>query len=111
MADKDLQELMDVFEEKFLSLERRIIALQRILPPDGMELYNNEMYKMREETGDTYTVQFKIETDKGIKTTKPTEVKAWSVRDAHFIHWDRVVYPSLKKMKEDGVIRYFKNVK
>jgi hypothetical protein len=111
MADKDLQELMEVFEEKFLSLERRIIALQRILPPDGMELYNNEMYKMREETGDTYTVQFKIETDKGIKTTKPTEVKAWSVRDAHFIHWDRVVYPKLRDMKTNGVIKWFKNVK
>ena len=110
MENEQLEQLLLTIEERLVSFERRFSSLIKSLPSDMASKYNLEKDKLRMETGTDYSVSFKIDTDKGVKNTKETIVRAWSEKDARFIHWDKVVYPQLVNMKNNGVIKWFKKL-
>jgi len=94
-------------EEKLLSIERRLIALLNILPPEWQDKVEEEKMVMRKESGKQYKVQYLIETDKG---TKPItiDVWAWSDKDAIFVGINLWVKPEMDRLQREGKIRFYK---
>ncbi len=110
MENEQLEQLLLSIEEKLVSFERRFSSLVKALPDDIAVNYNLEKDKLREKTGTDYSVKFTIDTDKGVKNTQQSIVRAWSEKEAHFLHWDRVVYPQLLRLKNEGKLKWFKNI-
>jgi hypothetical protein len=95
-------------EERILSLERRLMALLNILPPDWCDKLEEEKLVMRKETGTKYKVQYLIETDKGTKPITIDEVYAWSEKDAIFVGITLHIKPNMDRLQSDGTIRFYK---
>jgi hypothetical protein len=100
----------NTFEERLLSVERRLEALLHSLSDEHknrIEVIKDEMVKT---TGSAYTIQAVIETDKGEKTIK-FDVKAWSDKQALFYANRDIIYPNMSKLQSEGKIKWFKTLK
>lgn len=95
-------------EERLLSVERRLTALLNILPPDWCDRLDEEKLVMRKQTGEKYSVQYLIETDKGTKPFTVDEIWAWSEKDAIYVGITLHVVPNLERLQMQGKIRFFK---
>ena len=97
-------------EERLLSVERRLEALLHSLSDEHkqrVEVIKDEMVK---QTGNTYTIQAVIETDRGEKTIK-FDVKGWSEKQALYYANRDIIYPNMKKLQDSGKIKWFKTLK
>ena len=97
------------FEERLLSVERRLEALLESLTDEHknrIEVIKDTMVKT---TGKPYSIQAEIETDKGNRTIK-FDVNAWSPKQALFIANRDVIFPNMSKLQSEGKIRYFKTI-
>jgi hypothetical protein len=96
-------------EERLLSVERRLEALLQSLSDEHknrIEVIKDDMVKT---TGDAYTIQAVIETDKGEKTIK-FDIKAWSDKQALFYANRDIIYPNMSKLQSEGKIKWFKTL-
>lgn len=97
-------------EERLLSVERRLMALLNILPKEWQEKVEAEKRRMMQEDGTDYFCEYTIETDKSTKDIQLT-VRAWSEQQALFFGWEETIYPNLRRLQENGTIRWFKRNK
>ena len=96
-------------EERLLSLERRLEALLHSLTEEHKQRIEVIKDEMVQTTGNAYTIQAIIETDKGEKTIK-FDVKAWSDKQALFYANRDIIYPNMIKLQNEGKIKWFKTL-
>jgi hypothetical protein len=106
-----MEEQLLELKEKFLSVERRLVALLNCLTPQMHEKIELEKDRMRLKEGVEYMVQMQIETDRGVKNTQETPIIGWSQKDAEYVYWRDIAYPNLVRMRDEGKIKWFKKVK
>lgn len=97
-------------EERLLSVERRLEALLHSLSDEHKQRIEVIKDEMVQQTGNAYTIQALIETDKGEKSIK-FDVKAWSDKQALFYANRDVIYPNMSKLQKEGKIKWFKTLK
>jgi len=104
--------VMDKFEERLLSIERRFNALWNSLSEESKKEVELETRRMIMEDKDAkwYNVEFIIDSDRGSIGYPPIKVKAWSEKQAMYIAHQDHIYPLYSKAKDEGKIVWFKTI-
>ena len=100
----DIKEL----EQRIIDLERRFFPIEKVLYETDLK-ENIEVKKTEdiERDGTNYTIRATIETDKGDKTIQ-FNIKAWSDKQALYLANDKVIYPQMSRLQNEGKIRWLK---
>ena len=96
-------------EQRIIDLERRFFPIEKVM----YDLHREEIEVKKDEEierdGSIYTISAVIETDKGNKTLQ-FNVKAWSEKQALYYANEKVIYPNMSKLQNEGKIMWFKTI-
>jgi len=103
-------ETIEELKQRIIDLERRFFPIEKVMYETSK--YKIEEYKQQEidNNGTTYTISAIIETDKGNKSIQ-FNVKAWSEKQALYYANEKVIFPNMSKLKDNGTIKWFKTIK
>jgi hypothetical protein len=101
----DIKEL----EQRIIDLERRFFPIEKVMYETSKDRI--EVFKQQEidNNGTSYTISAVIETDKGTNTIQ-FKVKAWTEKQALYYANEKVIYPQMVRLQNDGKIQWFKTI-
>lgn len=100
---------IEQMEQRIIDLERRFYPIEKIMYETSKDKI--EVYKQQEidNNGTSYNISATIETDKGINTIN-FKVKAWTEKQALYFANEKVIYPQMVRLQNDGKIKWFKTI-
>jgi len=101
----DIKEL----EQRIIDLERRFFPIEKVLYEKHREEIEVKKSEDIERDGTNYTIRAVIETDKG-KNTIQFNVKGYTEKQALYFANEKVIYPQMVRLQNDGKIRWFKTI-
>jgi hypothetical protein len=100
---------IEQMEQRIIDLERRFFPIEKIMYETSKNKIEEFKQQEIDNNGTSYTISAVIETDKGINTIQ-FKVKAWSEKQALYFANEKVIYPQMVRLQNDGKIKWFKTI-
>lgn len=102
----DIKEL----EQRLIDLERRFYPIEKVMYQTSKNEIESFKQQEIDNNGTLYNISATIETDKGINTID-FKVKAWTEKQALYYANEKIIYPHMCRLQNEGKIRWFKTIK
>jgi hypothetical protein len=96
-------------EQRIIDLERRFFPIEKIMYETSKDKIEVVKQQEIDNNGTSYTISAVIETDKGTNTIQ-FKVKAWTEKQALYYANEKVIYPQMVRLQNDGKIQWFKTI-
>ena len=96
-------------EQRIIDLERRFFPIEKIMYETSKDKIEVVKQQEIDNNGTSYTISAVIETDKGMNTIN-FKVKAWTEKQALYFANEKVIYPQMVRLQNDGKIKWFKTI-
>jgi len=100
---------IEQLEQRIIDLERRFFPIEKIMYETSKDRIEVVKQQEIDNNGTSYTISAVIETDKGTNTIQ-FKVKAWTEKQALYFANEKVIYPQMVRLQNDGKIQWFKTI-
>jgi hypothetical protein len=100
---------IEQMEQRIIDLERRFFPIEKVMYETSKDRIEVVKQQEIDNNGTSYTISAVIETDKGTNTIQ-FKVKAWTEKQALYFANEKVIYPQMVRLQNDGKIQWFKTI-